>query len=126
MSASDRKPALRSAIAANVFKFLPENVLTHSGRVVSTRRSKQAFVVFRLMGLLKTTSEGEILPHRFLWEIVEEQAALAKRLEREWSKPALVGMVFAFHTVEAYINYLGERLGPEIWQDAVGMESSAR
>lgn len=67
--------------------------------------------------MLKTTSEGEALPHRFLWEIVEEQAKLASDREREWSKPALVAMVFAFHTVEAYLNFVGERLAPEVWRD---------
>ena len=26
-------------------------------------------------------------------------------------------MVFGFHTVEAYLNFVGERLAPEIWKD---------
>jgi hypothetical protein len=67
--------------------------------------------------ILKTTSEGEMLPHRFLWEIVEQQAKLASEREREWLKPALVAMVFGFHTVEAYLNFVGERLDPAIWQN---------
>jgi hypothetical protein len=86
--------------------------------------------------MLKTTYTGETVPHRLLWEIVEEQARLASELEREWSKPALVAMVFGFHTVEAYLNFVGERLDPETWQNerisfatnpiAVGMENFAR
>ena len=67
--------------------------------------------------VLRSASEGETLPHRLLWEIVEEQARLATERERDWSKPALVAMVFGFHTVEAYLNFVGERLAPEIWQD---------
>ncbi|MGH9400937.1 MAG: hypothetical protein ACRD2P_02385 [Terriglobia bacterium] len=67
--------------------------------------------------MLKTTFKGEELPHRFMWHIVEEQAKLAGEREKEWSKPALVAMVFAFHTVEAYLNFVGERLAPEIWQN---------
>jgi hypothetical protein len=67
--------------------------------------------------MLKTTSAGETFPHRLLWEIVEEQARLATERERDWSKPALVAMVFGFHTVEAYLNFVGERLAPEIWDD---------
>ena len=67
--------------------------------------------------MLKTSSAGETFPHRLLWEIVEEQARLATERERDWSKPALVAMVFGFHTVEAYLNFVGERLAPEIWQD---------
>jgi hypothetical protein len=66
--------------------------------------------------VLKTTSEGETFPHRLLWQIVEEQAKLANERERDWSKPALVAMVFGFHTVEAYLNFVGERLAPEIWR----------
>jgi hypothetical protein len=26
-------------------------------------------------------------------------------------------MVFAFHTLDAYLNYAGEHLAPEIWQN---------
>jgi hypothetical protein len=26
-------------------------------------------------------------------------------------------MVFAFHTIEGYVNFIGERIAPEIWQD---------
>lgn len=29
-------------------------------------------------------------------------------------------MMFAFHTVEAYLNYVGERLAPEIWEGERG------
>jgi hypothetical protein len=67
--------------------------------------------------VLRTTSEGETFPHRFLWEIAEEQAKLATEREQEWSKPALVAMVFGFHTVEAYLNFVGTHLAPEVWQD---------
>lgn len=67
--------------------------------------------------MLKTTSEGQTFPHRFLWGVVEEQAQLANAREREWSRPALVAMVFGFLTVEAYLNFVGERLAPGIWQD---------
>ena len=29
----------------------------------------------------------------------------------------LVAMIFAFHAFEAYLNYAGEKVAPEIWQD---------
>lgn len=67
--------------------------------------------------MLKTEYELNTIPHRFMWQIVEEQATLASEPKEGWSKPALVAMVFAFHTVEAYLNFAGERLAPEIWQD---------
>lgn len=71
----------------------------------------------KVQTLLKTTSEGQTFPHRLLWEIAEEQAKLATEREREWSKPALVAMVFGFHTVEAYLNFVGEHLASEVWRD---------
>jgi hypothetical protein len=67
--------------------------------------------------MLKTTYVGEQLLHRLLWHIVEEESERATKLERGWFNPTLVAMIFAFHTVEAYLNYVGERLAPEIWQD---------
>jgi hypothetical protein len=67
--------------------------------------------------VLRTTSEGATVPHRFLWGIVEGQAKLVAERESEWSGPALVAMVFGFHTVEAYLNFVGERLAPDVWQD---------
>jgi hypothetical protein len=67
--------------------------------------------------MLKTTYSGETFPHYLLWQIVEEQAKVASEREREWFKPAIVAMVFGFHTVEAYLNFVGERLDPETWQN---------
>jgi hypothetical protein len=67
--------------------------------------------------MLKTTYDGKELTHRWLWSIVEAEAAIAKQRERNWLKPAAVAMVFAFHTVEAYLNYVGETLAPAIWRD---------
>jgi hypothetical protein len=66
---------------------------------------------------LRTSYDGAEIPHRELWLLVQEQAGLAGQRERDWFRPTLVAMVFAFHTVEAYVNYLGEKLAPEIWAD---------
>ena len=52
-----------------------------------------------------------------MWSIVQEQAELARTRDREWSNPSLVAMVFAFHAMEAYLNYVGLRLAPDIWQN---------
>jgi len=67
--------------------------------------------------MLETKYDGEDLPHRLMWVVVEEQAELAKTRERDWSIPSLVAMVFAFHAMEAYLNYVGQRLAPEIWEE---------
>jgi len=66
--------------------------------------------------MLKTTYEGEEILHRLLWHIVEEESERAAMLARGWFNPSAVAMVFAFHTIEAYLNYVGERLAPDIWK----------
>jgi hypothetical protein len=67
--------------------------------------------------VLVTTFQGEDLPHRLMWAIVKDHAKLVTEREQDWSNSALVAMVFAFHTVEAYLNFVGERLAPNIWSD---------
>lgn len=49
---------------------------------------------------------------------VEQEAERAAGLERERFSPSLVAMVFSFHTIEAYVNFAGEYLAPEMWSDA--------
>lgn len=67
--------------------------------------------------MLETKFEGEDLPHRLMWAIVSEHAELARQRQRDWSQPALVAMVFAFHAAEAYLNYVGLKIAPEIWEN---------
>lgn len=67
--------------------------------------------------MLETKFNGGTMPHRLLWQIVEEQAQIANSRDQEWSRPALVAMVFSFLTVESYINFVGERLEPKLWAD---------
>lgn len=67
--------------------------------------------------MLKTTFEGAEIIHRHLWEIVEAEAKLASARDKDWFNPSLVAMVFASHTVEAYLNFIGERIAPDIWKD---------
>lgn len=67
------------------------------------------------MASIMTFVEGENFNHRLLWFIVKRQ------LEHGVSKPAganhddLVAMVFALHSMEAYLNFIGERLAPDVW-----------
>jgi hypothetical protein len=67
--------------------------------------------------MLKTKYISEDLAHRLLWRIVEENAQLAGERAEGSFYPALVSQVFAFHTIEAYLNFVGERVSPEIWKD---------
>jgi hypothetical protein len=64
-----------------------------------------------------TPYEGVEYTHRVLWTIVEDQVRLVRERERDWFGPALVAKVFAFHAVEAYINYVGEQIAPAVWAD---------
>lgn len=65
----------------------------------------------------RTTIEGERFLHLDLWCVVRRQ------LEHGLAQPKgsfyddLVAMVFALHTLEAYLNFAGERLAPDIWKD---------
>ena len=67
--------------------------------------------------VLTTTYAGKEFTHRELWKIVEEERQRANANERGWFAPSLVAMVFAFHTVEAYLNFIGEQLAPDVWKD---------
>jgi hypothetical protein len=67
--------------------------------------------------MLKTQYEGEELTHRLLWRIVEQNAKMASECAEGSIYPILVCEVFAFHTIEAYINFIGGLIAPEIWND---------
>lgn len=45
------------------------------------------------------------------------QSELAREREREWVNFSLVAVTFAFHAFEAYINFAGEHLAPDLWAD---------
>lgn len=64
-----------------------------------------------------TKYEGISYTHRLLWRIAEEQAGLAREREREWVNFSIVSVTFAFHAVEAYVNFAGEHLAPDWWAD---------
>ncbi len=66
--------------------------------------------------MLKTVFNGEEIIHRLLWAIVKEQAEEVEQRQEGWFNPSVVARVFAYHTVEAYLNYVGERIAPEIWK----------
>ncbi len=67
--------------------------------------------------MLETTYDRENLPHRLMWRIVLDHADLAKESGIEWEKPSLVAMVFGFHAMEAYLNYVGPKVAPEAWEN---------
>ncbi|SPF45324.1 hypothetical protein SBA1_590007 [Candidatus Sulfotelmatobacter kueseliae] len=68
--------------------------------------------------MLDTTYKGRSFLHRELWRVVEMQGEIAEeRQGRGAFYNHLVAMVFALHAVEAYLNFIGELLAPDIWRD---------
>ena len=61
--------------------------------------------------------EGESFLHRKLWCVVERQIEHATSNYQGSFYDELVAMVFALHTLEAYLNFAGERLAPEVWKN---------
>jgi len=67
--------------------------------------------------LLRTDIEGEVFVHRQLWRVVLRQVDRAAATPKGAFLDDLVTMVFAFHTLEAYLNFVGERLDPHLWKN---------
>jgi hypothetical protein len=63
-----------------------------------------------------TETKGEIFFHRHIWKVVERQLEQAQRNPLGAEYDCLVAMVFAFHTLEGYLNYVGSQLAPELWR----------
>jgi hypothetical protein len=61
-----------------------------------------------------TEYQGERILYRQLWRIVERQFKDAPLGGS--TLDMMVAMVFAFHTFEAYLNFVGERLAPDVWE----------
>lgn len=67
--------------------------------------------------MLKTVFEGEQTTHLMLWGVAKEQASEALKRTEGYFSPSVIARVFAYHTVEAYLNYVGEKIAPDIWKD---------
>jgi hypothetical protein len=68
--------------------------------------------------MLRTTVRGETCLYQMLWRVVQRQIGhAAERPKEPFDDHRLVIMVFAFHTLEAYLNFVGERLAPELWDN---------
>jgi len=64
-----------------------------------------------------TSVEGERFVHKELWRVVLRQGEHAKQAPRGSFYDDLVAMMFCFHALEAYLNYVGEKLAPDLWKD---------
>lgn len=70
-----------------------------------------------MSNLVQTTIEGQRFLHKDLWRVVKRQLDYSKVNPKGAFYDDLVAMVFAFHALEAYLNYVGELLAPQIWID---------
>lgn len=66
--------------------------------------------------IVETTRSGENYLHRTLWQVVIRSSENAAARPQGARYDHLAAMVFTFHTFEAYINFLGDRLAQDLWK----------
>ena len=69
------------------------------------------------MTKVRTTTEGERFLHKDLWRVVERQLEHAEGTPKGAFYDDLVAMVFVSHALEAYLNFVGGRVAPELWKN---------
>jgi hypothetical protein len=79
--------------------------------------TRQGFIHLVDMQVQKTTVDGERFIHNILWIVVQRQIEHAKEKPQGAYYDCLAAMVFASHALEAYLNFVGERLAPVFWKD---------
>ncbi|MDP3553082.1 hypothetical protein [Methylocystis sp.] len=62
-------------------------------------------------------SDSEEYLHKAAWSVVKRQLQRAETERRGALYDDLVAMVFAFHSFEGYLNYVGEKIAPDLWKD---------
>lgn len=62
-----------------------------------------------------TSLQGEVFVFRELWQVVKRQRGRADTEPTGSFYDHLVALVFAFHTLEGYLNFMGDRLKPDLW-----------
>ena len=62
-------------------------------------------------------SEGEEYLHKETWRVVKRQLDRSNKSRTGALYDDLVAMVFASHTLEGYLNFLGDKILPEVWKN---------
>jgi hypothetical protein len=65
---------------------------------------------------LETTSQGERYVHQTLWATALKMMENAAPQTKGTAYDTLAAMVFALHAFEAYLNYVGVKLDPNLWE----------
>ncbi len=55
--------------------------------------------------------------HRDVWRVVNRQLEYAKTNRTGALYDDLVAMVFSYHALEGYLNFVGAKLAPDLWKD---------
>ncbi len=69
------------------------------------------------MSKVRTTYKGEVRIHCILWHCAESQMETAKEKLEGRFYFHLAAMLMSFLSYEAYLNYLGECIAPDIWEN---------
>jgi hypothetical protein len=64
----------------------------------------------------KSNLLSEVFVHKYLWVVATRIVDNNKTDESISFYDDLISMIFSFHTLEAYINYAGAVLNPELWK----------
>lgn len=68
----------------------------------------------------QTNINGELFTHKILWACCEQQFKAADEANSKKEGTIyheLSAMLFAYLSYEAYINFLGEKVAPDAWED---------
>jgi len=63
----------------------------------------------------ESTIEGEVYTHRYLWASLKRVRDVAAEKDEDAPFFWLSAMLLAYLTYEAYLNYVGDRVAPEVW-----------
>ncbi len=62
-------------------------------------------------------TEGEEYLHKETWRVVKRQFDRPEDSRKGAMYDHLVAMVFASHTLEGYLNFIGDKILPELWKN---------
>jgi len=84
----------------------------------SSAYSKQVFHGIRMQKKQKFLEEAdsEEYLHKAAWQVVMRQIEHAETDQTGALYDDLVAMVFAFHCMEGYLNFVGAKIAPELWK----------
>jgi hypothetical protein len=62
------------------------------------------------------TLEGEYVTYKLLWAVAQHQVEHSEQQPRGSDFDRIAAMIFAFFALEAYLNFILEKLAPDVWK----------